>query len=221
VSEAPVDVRVWDLPTRVFHWLLVALVGLQWASGEFRLLPMQWHYRLGYATLALVVFRVAWGFAGSDTSRFAQFVRGPGAVLRHLASVFRGERVRHAGHNPLGGWSVLLMLASIALQAVSGLFTSDDISEEGPLVAHVATATVHGMTRIHHLCPTVLLVLIVLHVAAVLGHRVFGGDDLITPMLHGRARLEHPPRLRFAPTWLALLLLAASAAAVWTLLAVF
>src|SRR5690606_20086129 len=106
------SIRVWDLPTRLFHWALVALIALQYASGEFEWLPMEWHYVLGYTTLALVVFRLLWGFAGSDTSRFRGFVRGPRAVARYVASVARNEDRRTPGHNPLGGWSVLLMLAS-------------------------------------------------------------------------------------------------------------
>jgi cytochrome b len=147
-------------------------------------------------------------------------VRGPVAVGRYVAALASGRAAPHpVGHNPLGGWSVLLMLAVVAFQAVSGLFTSDDISEEGPLVAHVSQATARLMTRAHHLGRYALLSLIVLHVAAVLWHRVFRGDDLVAPMLHGRARIDHRLPLHFAPPWLALLLFASSAAAVWAFLA--
>lgn len=212
-------IRVWDLPTRLFHWALVALIALQYASGEFGWLSMRWHYLLGYATLALVVFRLLWGFAGSDTSRFRGFVRGPRALLRYAAGIARGEAPRTPGHNPLGGWSVLAMLASVALQAVSGLFTTDDIMEEGPLVARASSATVEWMTGVHHFNHYVLLGLIALHLVAIALHGILRRHDLVAPMLHGRARIDGAPVLRFISTWRALLLLAASAFAVWALVA--
>ncbi len=132
---------VWDLPTRLFHWTLVVLILLQYLSGEFGLLPMEWHYWLGYATLALVVFRVLWGFCGSRTSRFAAFVRGPATVARYAIDSLHGRAAHVVGHNPLGGWSVLLMLASVLVQSVSGLFASDDLVESGPFAARVSDAT--------------------------------------------------------------------------------
>ena len=217
--SAAEDTRIWDLPTRLFHWALVVLIALQYASGEFELLPMRWHYLLGYATLALIVFRVLWGFAGSETSRFGSFVRGPRAVFRYLVDGLRGRESRMHGHNPLGGWSVLLMLACIAVQGVSGLFASDDISEEGPLTDRVSDATVDLMTRIHHINRYVLLALIILHIGAVLAHWVVKNDNLVAPMLHGRARAASGSTPRFASPWRALGLLAFSAAMVWALVA--
>ncbi len=217
--EIPRQGRLWDLPTRLFHWALVALIAAQFASGEFGLLPMNWHYLMGYATLALIVFRVLWGFAGSQTSRFGSFLRGPRAVLRYIVESLRGRAAHAPGHNPLGGWSVVLMLVVVAVQAISGLFTSDDISEEGPLVAHVSDATVALMTRIHHLDRYVLLLLIALHVGAVLLHWVIRNDNLVAPMLHGRARIERAPEPRFVSSWRALGLFALSAGAIWALVA--
>ncbi|GAA0723965.1 cytochrome b/b6 domain-containing protein [Dokdonella soli] len=218
-SPASDYIRVWDLPTRLFHWALVALIALQYASGEFGWLPMAWHYWLGYATLALILFRVLWGFAGSETSRFGDFVRGPRAVFRYIADSLHGRVVHMPGHNPLGSWSALLMLGSVALQAVSGLFTSDDISEAGPWVERMSEATVSLMTRIHHLNRYVLLLLIVLHVGAVLLHWVIRNDNLVAPMLHGQARFDRVRTLRFVSSWRALFLLALSAGAVWALVA--
>lgn len=212
-------IRVWDLPTRLFHWLLVALIALQYAGGEFGLLPMPWHYRFGYATLALLVFRVLWGFAGSQTSRFADFLRSPRSLLRYVADLARGRVARAPGHNPLGGWSVMLMLASVALQAISGLFSSDDISEEGPLVARVSGATVALMTRIHHLNRYALLLLIALHVGAIALYYAIRNENLVAPMLHGRARFERARALRFVSSWRALGLLVLSGAAVLALVA--
>lgn len=219
MSANGASTRVWDLPTRLFHWSLVLLIALQYASGEFGWLSMEWHFRLGYATLALVVFRVLWGFAGSQTSRFGDFLRGPRAVARYAADLVRGKAGHAPGHNPLGGWSVLLMLASVATQAISGLFSSDDISEEGPLVARVSSATVDWMTWLHHINRWLLIVLIALHVGAVIAHRVLRKENLVAAMLHGRARDANARALRFVPAWRALLLLAISAAAVWALVA--
>lgn len=213
------SVRVWDLPTRLFHWSLVLLIALQYASGEFGWLSSDWHFRLGYATLALVLFRVLWGFFGSQTARFGDFVRGPATVLRYVAELARGRAVHAPGHNPLGGWSVLAMLASVALQAVSGLFTSDDIVDEGPLVARASAATVDWMGWLHHVNRYVLVGLIVLHVLAVLMHRIARKENLVAPMLHGRSRLVAARGLRFVSSWRALALLAVSAGAVWAVVA--
>ncbi len=212
------ETRVWDRPTRLFHWSLVLLIALQYASGEFGWLSMEWHFRLGYATLALVVFRVLWGMAGSQTARFGSFVRGPFSVARYLADLARGRAAHAQGHNPLGGWSVLAMLASVALQAVSGLFTSDDIFDEGPLVARASSAVVEWMGWLHHMNRYVLLAPIALHVLAVLMHALVRNENLVAPMLHGRARHASGAGLRFVSSWRALLLVAISAALVWALI---
>jgi len=211
-------VTVWDLPTRLFHWSLVVLILLQYASGEFDLLPMEWHYWLGYATLALIVFRVLWGFLGSTTSRFAEFVRGPGAVARYASASMRGREQTSVGHNPLGGWSVLLMLACIAVQSISGLFASDDLTESGLLASRVSDETVKWMTRVHNVNRYVLLMLIVLHVSAVLLHWAIRHENLVAPMLHGRKQIESADPMRLASTWRALALLLLSAVAVGMLI---
>jgi cytochrome b len=212
-------VTVWDLPTRLFHWALVVLILLQYLSGEFGLLSMEWHFYLGYATLALIVFRVLWGLFGSTTSRFSHFVRGPVAVARYAAALLQGRAGGAIGHNPLGGWSVLVMLASVALQAITGLFSTDDLDTTGPLAARVSEATVKSMARIHHWNRYVLLLLIVLHVGAVLAHWLWRRDNLLAPMLHGRKRIEATEPLRPRSIWIALALFAASAIAVWALIA--
>lgn len=209
----------WDLPLRLFHWTLVALIALQYASGEFDLIPMSWHYWFGYATLTLVVFRVLWGVGGSQTSRFSDFVRGPRGVIRHVVDMLNGRAAARLGHNPLGGWSVVLMLASVGVQAVSGLFSSDDIMEQGPLFARVSSDTVEWMTRIHHLNRYVLAALIVLHIAAIALHRVIRNENLVAPMLHGRTRLADARGVRPVSSWRALILLALSAASVWAVVA--
>jgi len=213
-ADGAPSLRVWDLPTRLFHWALVLLISLQYATGEFGLLDMRWHYWFGYATLALITFRVLWGFAGSQTSRFADFLRGPAAVLRHIRAYFHKNPQSTVGHNPLGGWSVLAMLACVLLQAVSGLFASDEITEQGPFADQVAEKTMRLMTRVHDWNQNLLLILIALHVVAVLLHRLLKHDNLILPMLSGRKPLAAAPPLRFISGWRALLLLAVCVAAV-------
>ncbi|MBS0583868.1 MAG: cytochrome b/b6 domain-containing protein [Proteobacteria bacterium] len=210
-------VRVWDLPTRLFHWALVVLIALQFATAEFGFLSMQWHYRFGWATLALIVFRVLWGFAGSQTSRFADFVRGPRAVADYVRATFSATAPARIGHNPLGGWSVVAMLACVLVQALSGLFASDGIDEDGPFVDAVSNATVKLATKVHHLGESALLVLIVLHIVAVLLHRLLKHDDLVTPMITGRKRADAPAPMRFASNGWALALFVVVAALVLAL----
>lgn len=209
--------RVWDLPTRFFHWTLVLLIALQYATGEYHFLDMRWHFWFGYATLALIAFRLLWGFCGSQTSRFADFLRGPRAVFAYIRALFSTNPQTPIGHNPLGGWSVLALLASVAVQSVSGMFASDDIDTDGPLVAHVSDATVKLMTRVHHWNENVLLILVCLHVAAVLLYVLVKHDDLITPMFSGRRCVTQTEGLRFASEWLALALFVLCAAAVLAL----
>ncbi len=206
--------RVWDLPTRLFHWVLVALIVLQFASGEFELFPMRWHYRLGYTTLVLVVFRILWGFFGSQTSRFSNFVRGPVSVWRYLRALLSGKPAQSIGHNPLGGWSTVLMLACLLVQVVSGLFSSDDIMIDGPLVGLVTHDTVETMTWLHHLNENILLVLISIHVIAAFGYLLIRHDNLITPMITGYKRATPARPARFVSSWRALILLGVAAGAV-------
>ena len=212
-------VRVWDVPTRLFHWSLVLLVAANIYTGNVGgLREMDLHKLSGYAILALVLFRLVWGFVGSRRSRFSDFVRGPGAVLGYARSLFGKAHRSVVGHNPMGAWSVMAMLASLLLQAVTGLFSRDDILTEGPLVRTVSKETSRTLSAIHHLNATVLYVLIGLHLAAVLGYLVFRKDNLIRPMLTGRTAvtgeagsLDEP----FARPWVAGIILAATAGAVW------
>jgi cytochrome b len=191
------------LPTRLFHWALVALIALQFATAKFGFLSMEWHARFGWATIALIAFRLIWGFAGSQTSRFADFVRGPAAVARYVVAPAKKPQAR-LGHNPLGGWSVIAMLACVLVQAISGLFATDGIDEDGPFVGVAPAATVRLATKLHHLGETVLLVLIALHIAAVLLHWVFKRDNLIGAMITGRKPGDARVPLRFVSGWRAL-----------------
>jgi len=214
MTEPARPVTIWDLPTRLFHWLLLALVVLQYATGEYHLLDMRWHLWLGYVTLALVMFRVLWGFFGSQTSRFADFVRGPSAVLRHLRATLNGTTQQSSvGHNALGGWSVLAMLTCLFVQCISGLFASDDVATRGPFADALSESALHLATRIHNWNQSVLLLLIGGHIVAVLLH-LLRRDNLIVPMITGRKLLANAPELRLVAACRALLLFALCAAAV-------
>ena len=184
--------RVWDLPTRLFHWALVILVITSFVTAKVGGNAMTWHMYSGYAILTLVLFRVVWGFVGGRESRFASFVKGPGAVVRYLGTLFDRKAAHHAGHNPLGGWSVVLMILSLGTQAGTGLFASDDIFVEGPLAAKVSGATVTLATRIHHWNEWVLIALVALHVAAILFYAVYKRENLVHAMVHGHKVLPAP-----------------------------
>lgn len=208
---------VWDLPVRLFHWALVVLIVLLWGTAEWGWLDLQWHARFGYATLALLLFRIAWGIAGSESALFSDFVRGPRAVASYVRSTLTPARERFAGHNPLGGWSVVALLAVMLVMAVTGLFASDDVAFEGPLVALVRDRVVDAMTDLHEATQYVLLALIGLHLVAVLFHETLMRDPLIVAMFSGEKRLEADPGVRFASAWRALALLALACVIVWVL----
>jgi cytochrome b len=201
------------LPTRLFHWALVLLIALQYATAKFHFLDMDWHFRFGYATLTLIIFRVCWGFFGSQSSRFTHFVRGPAAVVRYVRSQFSTNPQVSIGHNPLGGWSVIVLIISVLVQAVSGLFASDGVDTDGPLSDKVSSSTVKILTRVHVWNENILLILIALHVVAIALYFVLRRDDLLTPMISGKKSVVGQPMV-FASLWRALLLLIISASAV-------
>lgn len=210
--------KVWDLPTRVFHWLLAVLILLQYGTAEWHWLNMQWHVRFGYATLALLLFRVMWGFVGSQTSRFSDFVRGPRRAWAYTRDLLANKAGFNIGHNPLGGWSVLAMLACLLVQAITGLFTSNRRHTEfGPWAAHVPEAWVRSLTEVHQINQNVLLILIGIHVAVVLGYWIGKDENLIGPMLHGRKPLAPMAPLRFVSLGRALGIAALAGFVVWVI----
>jgi cytochrome b len=213
--------RIWDLPVRLFHWLLVALVLISFTTAQIGGNAMQYHEWSGIAILVLVLFRAVWGFAGSTYARFADFLRGPGPALRYARTLLRGSPAFYAGHNPLGGWMVALLLETLLLQAGTGLFANDDVMLEGPLAAHVSKETSDLLTRIHHINFYVLLALVSVHVTAALLYLRMKRENLILPLVTGVKRVSQATPAqdrRGGPLWLAAALLAACAAAVWALL---
>jgi cytochrome b len=214
-----VPVRVWDLPTRLFHWLLVALVATSFVTGKAGGNAMVTHAWSGSAILALLLFRGVWGFIGSGPSRFSSFLAGPGTVSRYALTLFRREAAPHLSHNPLGGWSVAAMLGILMVQAVTGLFADDDIAFAGPLAGWVGRAVRSRMTATHHLAQEGIIALVALHLAAVLFHLLYKRENLITPMITGvkQWRGELPGYCYQKPLGRALLAAAAAAGAVYLL----
>ncbi|MGE0082070.1 MAG: cytochrome b/b6 domain-containing protein [Thiohalomonadaceae bacterium] len=221
-SDPVQRVRVWDVPVRLFHWTLVGLMVTLFVTAEVLEDAIQTHALAGYAVLALVLFRILWGFLGNSRARFADFVRGPGEVLRYAAGFFRGRHEFHAGHNPLGGWMVLALLAMVLLQAGIGLFTNDDILFEGPLAHWVSKDTSDWLTGLHEDVFHVLLVMVALHVSAVVLHRFLHGENLVVAMFTGCKEVpagESAGDATGGNPLLAVLLLAVCAGAVWLLVA--
>ncbi|QWE16162.1 cytochrome b/b6 domain-containing protein [Polynucleobacter sp. AP-Nino-20-G2] len=179
-------IRIWDLPIRLFHWLLVACIVASFITVEIGGNAMEWHAILGYCILVLVVFRICWGFVGSHHARFVHFIPSP----RRLFTYISGGSKASLGHNPLGALSVLALLTSIGLQAVTGLFANDDIAFEGPFAKYVSSGTVEFLTSLHHLNEKILIILIVLHLCAILYYQKFKGDNLIGPMILGDKEID-------------------------------
>jgi len=188
-----VRVRVWDLPTRLFHWLLAAGVGGLVLSGRAGGAWIDWHARLGSLVLALLLFRLVWGVFGGRWSRFASFLPTPSRLRRYLAGGAKPDD--EAGHSPLGGLSVLAMLGLLLAQVATGMVSDDGGGFTGPLNAQVSAAVAEAATRLHKdYGQWLLLGLVLLHVAAILFYRVVRKRRLLQAMLDGDKRLA-PDRL--------------------------
>mgnify|MGYP001267072314 CR=1 FL=1 len=184
-SNGAKGARVWDLPVRLFHWVLLAAVGTATATGlTGGLWQMDLHVVAGTTVVGLVLFRVIWGLVGGRYARFAGFLKGPGAVIRYALGLARGRLEHSVGHNPMGGWSVMLLLTALAVQAGTGLFANDDIFLEGPLFKYAGKELSDRLTGIHHFTINVIYVLVAAHVAAILLHAI-KGDNLVRPMVTG------------------------------------
>lgn len=212
-------VLVWDLPTRIFHWSLVLSVAGLWWTGEKG--PIETHALFGYFVLALLLFRILWGLAGSETARFASFLRGPRAGAEHVRHLFaKGPLPHPAGHNPVGGWSVVLLLLVLLTLSVSGLFLYDDEIFWAPLNAFVSEETGDRLGWLHHVAFDALLILVALHVAAIFLYWAVKRANLLGPMLTGRAEIDpDSPAPRMAGLLVALIFAALAAAAVWAMVA--
>jgi len=199
---------IWDLPLRLYHGCMVVLLVLQFGTAEWGWLDMHWHFRFGYAFLALLLFRVAWAFAGSDNVRLRRLLSGPAALLDYARHWRTTPASRFAGHNPFGGWATVLIVGALLLQAISGLATGDDIEWFGPWADRLPAAWAARAAWLHHLLPNLILLLVAMHVIAVASYFLLKRENLVLAMWHGRRALDvAPPRL------------AGKARAAWILLA--
>jgi len=204
-------VKIWDLPVRLFHWALVCLLAFMFWSGKTGGNAMEYHMYAGYWVLALVLFRVMWGFLGSTHARFSDFLAGPGRAVAFAKRLMSKAPASVAGHNPLGGWMVLLLLLSLLVQTGTGLFANDDIAAEGPLFGLVSKQLSDKLSTIHSWNFNLLLALSAIHIAAVLFHVFVKKENLVAAMFTGVKNLEAGddarfPAARFVSSWWALAL---------------
>ena len=179
-------VRVWDLPTRLFHWTLALCVVGSVVTAKIGGNALIWHMRLGFVVFSLLAFRLLWGFVGGRWSRFASFLYSPATLWRYLRGQGRSDEHLDVGHSPLGAGSVFALLLFLAVQVASGLFADDEIATTGPFNKFVSTATGLALTSYHKTVGQwVLIGLVVLHVLAIVLQRVRRRRDLIGPMLGG------------------------------------
>jgi cytochrome b len=198
---------------RLFHWLTAALVLAAYVT--WRLNWMDWHGRVGNVVLALLLFRLAWGFFGSDTARFASFLRSPRTAAQHLRYALLREPDRQIGHNPAGGWMALLLLALLIAETLTGLYVANDIADVGPLTELVPAPAANAIEAAHKILWDVLLAAIALHVLAIAAYAAVKGQNLVRPMITGMKVLPAslaPPQMA-NPGWAVLLMTASAAAA--------
>lgn len=215
-------VRIWDLPTRLFHWVLALTLTGSWVTQELGLKWMEWHISLGYTALFLVTFRIFWGVAGPRHARFASFVARPARVWRYARAWLAGDPPRFAGHNPLGGWAILAMLSLTLVQAVSGLFNSDEILYAGPWHYAAPSSFTDRMAALHGLNFNLLAGLVLLHLAAVAIYWLRWRSNLVRAMWTGRKRrdeVDPTQAIDSSRLLLALILMIVAGAIVWVVIA--
>lgn len=217
-ADTPRRIFVWELPLRLFHWSLPVLLFVLYGTIKLMDDGMEAHALAGYVLITLLLFRLAWGFVGGTYSRFCDFLYGPKALLHYVRTLPSHRPEPIAGHTPLGGVMVMVLLAGLLTQVVLGLFGNDDILFDGPLRGLVSKETSDTLTAWHAVLFNVLLGLVALHLIAVLYHWVHKGENLIGAMITGYKRLPaqaDAKPARGGALWLAALILAASALLVY------
>ncbi|WOT04316.1 cytochrome b/b6 domain-containing protein [Shewanella youngdeokensis] len=213
MTQKVVNIRVWDLPVRVFHWLSVLLLaGLWWTADQGE---MDWHQLLAYSLLILLIVRIIWGVVGSDTARFTHFVHSPKRVIRYLQKTKQHGISTSIGHNPVGGYMVVTLITLMCLQLLTGLFATDEVFTEGPLFSLVSTDSALWLTWLHKKNFDLILVLAVIHILAV-GVHIAKGDKILGAMFSGYKRLlvVEAPSLTFVPVFKAIAIMMIIAAVV-------
>ncbi len=189
-------IRVWDLPIRAFHWLLVLCIIGSLVSVNFVDNAMDWHAYFGYSVLTLLIFRIVWGFVGSTHARFTSFLPNRESILNYL----QGNTQRVLGHNPLGAISVFAILLALSVQVLTGLFADDEIAFQGPLAKYVSNSLVSILSEIHESNQVVIYILIAIHIAAIIYYKKFKGEDLITPMISGDKEINPSEEASYLPS---------------------
>jgi cytochrome b len=209
-SDLPTTRKVWDWPVRIFHWLLVLSIIGAYVTHRLGIEYFKYHLWCGYTVIVLVVFRIIWGLVGTRHARFHHFVRGPVTTVRYGRELLRGEHTPHAGHNPLGALMVVALLASLLVQAITGLVANDEIFNTGPLYGYVTPERSLDLTSLHRQLFYWIVALIALHIAAVLVHLVFKKENLAHALITGRkpaTQVAEHEEIRSSRTVLALLIL--------------
>jgi len=208
VTPKPLHVRVWDAPTRLFHWTIVTLVFVSWLSADQGYMKV--HLCSGLALLALLLFRIGWGLVGSTTARFSDFLHPPRTVIGYVKGLVGGEKHLYAGHNPAGGLMVVAMIVVLLAQALTGLFANDGLHFSGPLALLISDDVSTWITGLHSLIFNAILLLVWCHVVAVGFYLFVKGDNLVKAMITGRKPHTHVPeavRIAFTRSYIALLML--------------
>ncbi|GAB1265003.1 cytochrome b/b6 domain-containing protein [Aurantivibrio infirmus] len=214
-------IKVWDLPVRITHWLFVVFIGVSWWTAEYD--KLEWHTWSGYALLTLLLFRIFWwGFFGSTTARFTQFIRGPKNLFSYATTLFKKTPSNSIGHNPLGGLSVVVLLGLMLAQILLGLFSEDvDGLASGPLSYLVSYDLGRWAAKTHEDLFDYLLIFIGLHIAAVFFYLIFKNENLIKPMIDGNKEIPQERlddlKIELKPFWLAFIGILISSVFVWWL----
>jgi cytochrome b len=189
-SSSTNQTLVWDLPIRIFHWLLVMLILSQWLTAEILEDAINWHVIGGYILLGLVFFRLLWGFIGTHYALFKNFLYPPKTIINYAASLPNRKSTAYAGHNPIGGLVVLLLLVLLLLMVISGLFMDDEIFTSGPYFGMASEYWQKMMSKIHHTAFDILSIVIALHIVAIIFYRLYKGQKLVSAMWHGYKNIE-------------------------------
>jgi cytochrome b len=210
---------VWDLPVRLFHWLLVLSMIASYVTAKIGFETMEYHMWLGYWTIGLLIFRILWGFVGPKHARFASFLKGPAGVWRYARALGAGTMIETAGHNPLGGLSVILLLALVGFQAFTGLFATDDILWTGPYIGAVSSDTASRLTAWHHLNFNFILAAVALHLLAIAFYFLVKKQNLVGAMVHGKKYVAENDAITKSEIVRAIIVIVIAAALVYWLLA--
>lgn len=209
LEEQPKTLKVWDLPVRIFHWSLVILFIAAYVTNSLGPEYFTYHLWTGYAVIVLVSFRILWGLVGTYHARFINFVRNPVATTKYAFSFIKKSDKHYAGHNPLGAVMVVALLLGVLVQALTGLFTNDEIFNVGPLYAYVTDELSLKLTSLHRQIFYWILGAIVLHILAVVFHVWFKRDNIVKAMFTGKKNaegLEGEPSIKSSRIWLAIII---------------